>query len=88
MHDDAIRAAVRAMVPNRIQGFGYGTEGSSVKADPPMFVIIDVWSGQELWRGPALSKEDREAFDDRYEIEQMRLGIEAYLAASNHPEHT
>lgn len=83
MHDDAIRAAVRAMVPNRIQGFSYGTEGS--KADPPVFVVRDIWrkpDEQELWRGPALTKADQEEFEERCEMERMRLGIAAYLAAS------
>jgi hypothetical protein len=84
MHDDAIRAAIKAMAPDRIQGFGYGTEGSSVRADPPVFVVRDVWrkpDEQELWRGSALTEEDREAFEERCEMERMRLGIEAYLAA-------
>jgi hypothetical protein len=82
MHDDAIRAAVRAMVPNRIQGFCYGTDGSSVKVDPPVFLIRDVWrkpGEQVLWRGPALTKADREEFEERCEMERMRLGIAAYL---------
>jgi hypothetical protein len=84
MHDDAIRAAVRAMVPDRIQGFGYGTKGSSVKAEPPVFVVRDVWrkpDEQELWRGSALTTADREEFEERCKMERMRLGIAAYLAA-------
>jgi hypothetical protein len=80
----ALEAAVRAGKADRIQGFGYGTEGSSVKADPPFYCIRDVSlprDQQRLWWRYARTVDDLEAFERQCEIERMRVVITAFMAA-------
>lgn len=77
--DDMLRAAIEAMMPDRIQGFSTRIEctGARPTWGAPHY-IRDVWKPageQELWRG-----DDHAEMVERCEMERLRLGIMAALA--------
>jgi hypothetical protein len=74
--DDMLRAAMKAMEPDRIQGFS--TPNATRTAWGAPHYILDTWKpvGQrELWRG-----DSSEEMDERCEMERLRLGFEAAFA--------
>jgi hypothetical protein len=77
--DDMLRAAVRAMVSDRIQGFSTphdSPNGLNRHWGAPHY-IRDVWKPpgeQELWRGNS-----HDEMIERCAMERLRLGINAAL---------
>lgn len=78
--DDMLRAAMKAMEPDRIQGFSTphdSPNGLNRTWGAPHF-IRDVWrkaGEQELWRGDSHSE-----MLERCEMERLRLGFAAAFA--------
>jgi hypothetical protein len=75
--DDMLRAAVKAMIPERIVGFSTPLNESRTKWGAPHYVE-DVRLRKELWRG-----DDAEELRVRCEMERMRLALNAALGDAN-----
>jgi hypothetical protein len=77
--DEMLRAAVKAMVPNRIQGFSTphdSPNGLNRTWGAPHY-IRDVWlprGEQEIWRGDSADE-----MHERCKLERMRIGLTAAL---------
>ncbi|HYF56689.1 MAG TPA: hypothetical protein VEA41_20720 [Salinarimonas sp.] len=74
--DDMLRAALKAMEPDRIQGFS--TPSADRRTWGPPHYVLDVFRTgpeRELWRG-----DSAEELEERCEMERLRLGIKAALA--------
>lgn len=79
--DDMCRRAVKAMEPDRIQGFSTPSLGDPRTWGPPHY-IRDVWlptSEQELWRG-----DSHDEMMERSRMEEMRLALRAALNTPTH----
>lgn len=79
--DAECRAAIAAMVPDRIQGFSYG-----LNYGPPHLVrdVTKPYGEQVLWRG-----DSAEEMQERCKIERMRLALAAAaeVREAAEPEH-
>ena len=76
--DEMLRAGVKAMEPDRIQGFSTPLDAARQTWGAPHYVR-DVWLApgkQVLWRGL-----DANELHERCEMERFRLGLEAALRA-------
>lgn len=69
--DDMLRAAVRAIVPERIVGFSSPANELRTRWGPPHYVQ-DVRLRRELWRGDSHAE-----MMERCEMERMRLALMA-----------
>jgi hypothetical protein len=72
--DDMCRRAIKAMEPDRIQGFSYGPKSTAPH------VVRDVYLAygkQVLWRGL-----DHDEMMERCAIERMRLALTAALSTN------
>lgn len=75
--DNMLRAAIEAMMPDRIQGFS--TRGENGVWGAPYYIrdVLRPPGEQEIWRG-----DDDAEMMERCEMERLRLGITAALNSS------
>lgn len=75
--DEMLRAAVKADVPDRIQGFSTPLPGDSPKWGAPHYVrdVYKPRAEQELWRG-----DSHDEMMERCAMERMRVVLAAALA--------